>query len=188
MQQSVAQATEIVAYVTGTKRGRANQIARSLIDAGILPKSSGKTIEKIDAKGLLPLLAAVAMADTVAEAPRVASGFKTLRLQSAEKDEDSTPLAGVFAAVMNKQGVWISAEIEFAEVATGFIAKIKGVIRGKDGRPLPEVTLSFWSRRSWGHFCKRSFTVSAEGIEVMRNLFARDDIEGMSFSLATSVG
>ena len=72
--QTVNQATEIISYVTGTHRGRARQIARALIDAGILPKSSGRDIKKITAKEMLPLFAAIAMAEKVADAAAVARG------------------------------------------------------------------------------------------------------------------
>lgn len=179
--QSVSQATEIVSYVTGAQRGRANQIARALIDAGILPKSSGRAIKKISAKELLPLLAAVAMAETVSDAARVARAFIDLPLQG-----EAGTLSETFATIVEKREVWKQAEIEFSKQRTGYAATIRGVVRKKDGEEL-EVTWPFWSNPSWGHFSKTSFTISPEGIEVLRNLFVRDDIEGVHFSLSTPV-
>lgn len=190
--QSVSQATEIVSYITGTQRGRANQIARALIDADVLPKSSGRDIKKISGKELLPLLAAVAMADRVADAAKIAREFADLPLQIGNVGnndlvaalDDAADLSSVFAAVVEKSGRWLRAEIEFAKVATGFTAMIKGDIKNVVGTLAFEVSLPFWRDASWGHFCKTSFTISAEGIENMRNLFARPDIEGMHFSLS----
>lgn len=179
--QSVSQATEIVSFVTGTPRGRANQIARSLIDAGILPRSSGRDIKKIDAAQLLPLLAAVAMAEKVADAPKVASDFATLPLGGSPDDEDNI-LPRFFAKVLNPNGPWRKASIEFAKLATGFVATIEGEIEDKDGRRF-EMPVPFWRTASWGGFCKSSFLISADGFENMRNLFSRDDIEGINFAL-----
>jgi hypothetical protein len=67
---------------------------------------------------------------------------------------------------------------------SGYAATIRGRIRKDESEEL-DVAFPFWRARSWGHFCKTSFTISAEGVENLRNLFARDDIEGMHFSLST---
>lgn len=184
--QSVSQATEIVSYVTGTHRGRANQIARALIDAGILPKSSGRDIKKISANKVLPLLAAVAMADKVADAAGIAREFEALPFEG-DADISEATLAEVFGAVMDKSKNWLSAKIELGKTAAGFTASIVGEVGDdNEGKPL-RFSAHFWKDPSWGGFCKTSFTVSAEGVEVMRNLFARDDIEGMHFSLSTGI-
>jgi hypothetical protein len=181
--QSVSQASEIVSYVTGTQRGRATQIARALMDAEILPKSSGRDIKKISANKLLALLAAVAMADKVADAAKIAKDFETLPFEG-KADDASRTLADIFAAVMEQRDVWKSAEIEFSKMQSGYAATIRGRIRKDESEEL-DVAFPFWRARSWGHFCKTSFTISAEGVENLRNLFARDDIEGMHFSLST---
>lgn len=176
--QTVSQATEDVSYVTGTHSSRANQIARALIVAGILPKSSGRDIKKISAKELLPLLAAVAMADKVADAAQVARAFIDLPLEG-----NAGTLSEAFAVMIEKRDVWKRAEIEFSKQHSGYTAIIRGLIR-QDDEDI-ELTLPFWRDRSWGHFSKTSFTISAEGIEVLRNLFARDYTEDMRHSLST---
>jgi hypothetical protein len=184
--QTVSQAIEIVAYVTGTQRGRANQIARALIDAGILPKSSGRNIKKIDARQMLPLLAAVAMAEKVADAPNVARSFADLPARFAQ-DENSEPegtLSHFFNIAMTNQN-WNQVRIELSKTAAGFTAEIKVALR--NGKLSSKIDLPFWESPTWGHFCKTSFTISPEGFEVMRNLFAREDIDGMSFSLMAGV-
>lgn len=190
--QTVSQATEIAMYVTGTARGRANQIARALIDAGILPKSSGRNIKKIDAAQMLSLVAAIAMAETVADAPRVAAEFAALPVHGdiepgnpeieAEFGRD-IDLSHFFATIINKDSKWHSAQIEFAKVATGYMATITGYF-GSDDDEYFQMSLPFWRSKSWGHFCKSSFTISSSGVDIMRNLFRRDDIEGASFTLA----
>lgn len=184
--QTVSQATEIVSYVTGTQRGRANQIARALIDAGILPKSSGRDIKKIDAGQMLPLLAAVAMADKVADAPGVARAFAELPARFAQ-DEDSEPegdLSHFFNIAMTNKA-WRKVRLEFGKTEAGFTAEIMLTI--SDGKMSSDLDLPFWESPSWGHFCKTSFTISPGGFEVMRNLFAREDIEGWRFSLSTGL-
>ena len=189
--QTVNQATEIISYVTGTHRGRARQIARALIDAGILPKSSGRDIKKITAKEMLPLFAAIAMAEKVADAAAVAREFSDLPMQIGTLDNDdlkfalsgANDLSALFAEVMNKDGNWTRASIEFSRVATGFTALIEGEVRNASARLSFEVALPFWRDPSMGHFYKTSFKLMEEGIEVMRNLFAREDIEGMSFKM-----
>jgi hypothetical protein len=175
--QSVSQATEIVHYVTGTPRGRAIQLARALIDAGILPKSAGKDIKKVGATKLLSLLAAVAMADKVADAARVAREFETLPL---EGDIGKATLADRFGVLM--EPVWKVSQIEFHKQDSGYAATIRGTIR-KDVDEYVDVNWPFWRHKSWGGFCQSSFTISNGGVEVLRNLFARDDIDGLSFSL-----
>lgn len=182
--QTVSQATEIVSYVTGTPRGRANQIARALIDAGILPKSSGRDIKKIGAGQMLPLLAAVAMADKVADAAGVARAFAALPARFAQ-DENSEPegdLSHFFNLAMTNEA-WSRVRLEFGKTAAGYTAEI--MLTLANDKMSSNIDLPFWESPSWGHFCKTSFTISPEGFEIMRNLFAREDIEGMSFSLST---
>ncbi|MGE9007045.1 hypothetical protein ACO2JO_00570 [Leptospira interrogans] len=182
--QSVSQAIEIASYITGTHRGRANQIARALIDAGVLPKSSGRDIKKIGAEKMLPLVAAIAMAEKVADAAAIAKDFEALPY---EGKNDGRTLSDIFAAIMKRDGAWKSAEIEFSKQASGYAATIYGCITNDNGDEI-EASFPFWRSRSWGHFSKTSFTISAEGVDVMRNLFARTDVEGMSFSLSTGAG
>lgn len=175
--QTVSQATQIVSYVTGTHRGRADQIARALINSGILPKSSGRDIKKIGTKELLPLVAAVALAETVADAPNIAKAFIGLPVQGLDTDGGPSDLAHFFAKVMDTSKGWEKPSLEFAKVANGYTANITGEVMGV------QISLPFWRNASWGHFCKTSFTISPEGVEIMRNLFDRDDVEGMTFSL-----
>ena len=182
--QTVTQATEIVSYVTGTARGRTNQIARALIDAGILPKSSGRDIKKIGAAQMLPLVAAVAMAEKVADAPGVARAFAEMPARFAQ-DENSQPegdLSHFFNLAMTNPS-WSKVRLEFGKTAAGFTADMLLTLANE--KMESTIDLPFWESPSWGHFCKTSFTISPEGFEIMRNLFAREDIEGMSFSLST---
>ena len=119
------------------------------------------------------------MAETVADAPRVARAFIDLPLQG-----EAGTLSETFATIVEKREVWKQAEIEFSKQRTGYAATIRGLVRKNDDEDV-EVIWPFWLDPSWGHFCKTSFTISPEGIDVLRNLFVRDDIEGMHSSLNT---
>lgn len=179
--QTVSQAAEIVRFITAVPAGRVNQMVRALLDFGLLPKSSGRDIKKISAKELLPIVAAVAMADKVADAPNVARAFSDLPLEG--KGGTHRTLGNAFAAIMENPEAWPRAEIEFAKQQSGYAATIRGVLRNGESHD-EEVMLPFWRNPSWGHFCKTSFTISAEGIENMRNLFAREDLDDMRWSIA----
>lgn len=187
--QTVTQATEIIVYITGTERARANQIARALLNAGLLPKSSGRDLKQINAAQMLPLLAAIAMADKIVDAPRIANEFATLPIQldsneGGDEDEgEANCLPHFFALAMKKDGGWRNTSIEFARTAAGYVATINTTI--EDSNFEAGIRLPFWRDRGWGGWAKTSFTISPEGVEIMRNLFARDDVEGMSFKLST---
>jgi hypothetical protein len=194
--QTVNQSVEIASYVTDQPRKRVAQMARALVDAEILPKSSGRDIKKITAAQLLPLLAAVALADRVAEAPRVAAEFMAL---PAHFPEDGEPApegdAKLLPAVFGRLMPWLPDDpcrlksIEFSRFRAGYAATINVLILPKsDDEELLEMELPFWRARSWGGFAKRSFVISPEGCEIMRNLFRRSDIEGMSFSAGFRAG
>ena len=179
--QTVNQTAEIVSYVTGESRNRVTQYARALLDAGLLPKSAGRDIKKVGADKLLLLLAAVAMADRVQDAAKVAEEFGALPMQGEDSD-----LASFFLTVIEKDSPWASPQIEFAKTANSYSATITGRFIDRDGE-LKEFVLPFWREASWGGFSKRAFIIAPEGVTAMRNLFLRDDIEGMHFRLGGTV-
>lgn len=176
--QTVNQTIEIVSYITGEPRSRVNQFARALLDAGILPKSAGRDIKKIGADKLLPLLAAVAIAEKVHEAAAIAADFAALPMEG----EDSS-LADFFVTLLENESPWLSPTVEFAKTAAGCTATVTGHVV-VDTDDVKDFVLPFWRSKSWGHFCKRSFTISAEGVDALRGLFNRDDIGGVHFRLA----
>ncbi len=59
---TVSELVDEVADVTGESRSRVNQLARNLIDNGILPKSRGRAIAHVEARHVMPLIAAAAFA------------------------------------------------------------------------------------------------------------------------------
>ena len=177
--QTVAQSVELVSYVTMTPRNRVNQLARALVTAGLFPKSVGRDVKKIDAAQLFGLIAAVAFAENVADAPKVAEAFSELPLQTGqEDDEDASTLSEWFQKAMTNPA-FKNAGLELSKVASGYTATIETEL-AKDGKSLA-MTLPFWRERSHGGWVKRSFVLDPSGIEVLRNLFAREDIDGMEF-------
>lgn len=177
--QSVTQTVEIVSYVTGIPSSRVGQIARALLNAYMLPKSSGRDVKKIGGDGLLLLLAATAMADKAVDAAQVAAAFAVLPAHGPD-GEVGNPLPHWFKKLIELPNS--AAEIEFAKVATGYTANLTMYFGDDDGET-KALHMPFWQDESWGHFCKSSFTLSREGFEVLRNLFVREDIDGMSFKL-----
>lgn len=178
--QTVAQSIEIVSYVTATPRSRVNQLARALVSAGIFPKSSGRDVKKIDGGQVIGLIAAVAYAVNVADAPSVASTFMALPM----RDSDGLNLASVTLAKAFADSMaypeWEGGELHLSHVATGFAAMHYGDL--VVGDQLVSGELPFWTERSMGGWIKRSFIIDRSGVEILRNLFCRPDIDGMSFS------
>ncbi len=84
---TVKELIDLYASETGEPRTRVNQLARRLIDDGLMPKSSGSDIKQVDAASALNLLFAVAFADRVADAPAIARQIAGLRLVD-DQDED----------------------------------------------------------------------------------------------------
>lgn len=180
--QTVNQSVEIVSYVTNVPRSRAAQIARALLNAELLPKSNGRDVKKIDGAQLLLLLAAVAMTDKAVDAAKVAAEFASLPAVIAADGEESIMLPQWFAKALAMPNG--AVDVEFAKVKTGYTAHLNHYFQDDDGET-KSFALPFWKTATWGHFCKSSFTLSREGFEVLRNLFVREDIEGMGFTLNT---
>ena len=88
---------DIFADVTGEPRTRVNQLARRLIDDGLMPKSSGSDIKQVDAASALHLLFAIAFADRVADAPAIARQIFGLRLMDDQNEDIIAGLYELFA-------------------------------------------------------------------------------------------
>lgn len=170
--QQVKTAVSIVSYVMGVPATRVNTIARELLDAGILPKSRGRDIKKIDAEQLAALVVAVAMADVATEAPDVAR-----RVTKMRRGGEGVAFGKFFASCMDSS-VSTFPDLELSRTAAGFVAMFTLEVEGEKGG------VAFWEARSWGGWTKRSVTLSRHGFEVLRNLFIRDDIDGMEFKKA----
>ena len=184
--QTVAQTIEIVSYITATPRNRVNQLARALVSAGVFPKSVGRDVKKIDGGQVLGLLAAVAYAQNVADAPSIATSFMELPTRGGEGFEPpESTLADVFTQSMAYEK-WQGAELELAIVASGYVATLTGEII--IGDQSISGSIPFWVEQSQGGWVKRSFVIDHHGVTLLRNLFCRDDNQGVSFSGATSVG
>lgn len=170
--QTVTQSVADVCYVMGVPRSRVSNIARAMIDAGLLPKSSGRAIKKIDAGQMTGLVAAVAMADRVEDAPTVAMRFLSLRL---EGKPDGLTFQDAFAENLTTTISEACPEIIFSRTRKGFIADVRGAF--SYAGDLCEGKLPFWEAKHWGGFTKTSFTLSKGGFEVLRNLSRRDNSE-----------
>jgi hypothetical protein len=178
--QTTSQSVDIIKYVTDSPRDRVIQFSRSLRGIGALPTSIGRAVEKITSEELFGLLAATALAKTAKQAPDVAMAFRELPYEG-DTSEDSFTAAWNFAQAMNPNGPWLTCRIEFGETVNGFTMVMVGEMKGQQDGELVECHFPFFQKPSWGGFSKRSFTLSKEGFQMMRNLFARDDLQGMEF-------
>lgn len=163
--QTVKQTISDLSYVLGLPRKRVNTIGRALIDAGILPKSSGRDIKKIDAVQLCGFVAALAMADKADDAADVAKQVMDLRFNGEEKGER---FKAAFAANINTMEPLAKPMVTFSRTARGLNADMSGFFIHNGN--LSEGTAPFWKERSWGGYTKESLVLSAEGFEVLRNL------------------
>lgn len=166
--QSVRQCIEDVTYIMGAPRSRVNSIARSLIDADVLPKSSGRAIQLVDAVQLSGLVAAVAMADKVEDAAEVAKAIMNLPLNG---EDGEVTFKASFAASMSSAEDDAAPTVIFSKTRRGFTADIEGMfIHNGD---LSRGRLPFWQHRSWGGWTRTSLTLAPEGFTILRNLFRR---------------
>jgi len=172
--QPVSQAINILSYVHNAPRGRVTQMARALVDSGLLPKSSGRAILQMAGGDLLYLIAAVAFAETVSDAATVARQVAELPMGG---EVGAMTFRDAFGCMMKPDATL--ADVEIGLVQNGYTAKMVFNVP-KDGEKV-ELTASFWTAKSWGGWTKKSFVLSREGVEIMSNLFNRDDNVGMVY-------
>lgn len=166
--QTVSQTIDDLTYVMGLPRTRVQTIGRMLIDAGVLPKSSGRAIEKLDAIQLSGFVAALAMAEKTADAAEVAETIMNLRLNG---DPGGEKFKVAFAANINTTQQKAAPTLIFSRKPNGLSVEMEGtfIFNGD----LSEGNAPYWAKRSWGGWTKTSFTLASEGFVIMRNLFNR---------------
>ena len=178
---TVSQTIEAVSYVTGFPRSRVNQMARRLIDDGVWPKAQGRQIPEIEPDEALRLIVAVAFADRVADASKVADQFAGLPLRADPDMIEAMP--------------WLSNASDalraFGEALAGrdICKQTVKLHMSMAGRPSVEIqmqfadkalTLPYGDQASWGSFARRAFELSPEALQVLGNLLDRPD-EGLEF-------
>jgi hypothetical protein len=82
---TVAQAVEVFRIYANEPAPRSRQIARHLIDDGLLPKSSGKRIEHLSAVDVATYLLAISTAKKAADAARCATTWGSMTLHSERR-------------------------------------------------------------------------------------------------------
>jgi hypothetical protein len=82
---TVAQAVEVFRIYANEPAPRSRQIARHLIDDGLLPKSSGKRIEHLSAVDVATYLLAISTAKKAADAARCATTWGSMTLSSERR-------------------------------------------------------------------------------------------------------
>ena len=90
--RTVKQLVEIVTFLTSEPRGRVIQMARRLMDDGLLPKSIGRDIKNVDFSAAFLPVFAVAFAKRAADASSVAKKIADLPLLTATTGPDELDL------------------------------------------------------------------------------------------------
>lgn len=167
---------DIAASVCGFPRSHVDQRTRALIDAGILPKSKGKQIALLNAEQLFLIIACSAFSDRRADAPNVALAFRDLPLAVGDKliGEGGPGLYFENALEMHS---YKSCRMELSATRNGYVASLWCELASSTGQE-SEILLSFFRNPKWGGYTKRTFALSSEGFQVMRNLWSRptDDV------------
>ena len=166
--QTVKQTINDLSYVLGVPHSRVTSIARALIDAGVLPKSSGRAIERIDAVQLCGFVAAVAMSDKVEEAADMAKRFMDVRLQG---EEGRDTFKAAFSDQITTSNHLAEPVITLGKTRGGITATIEGhfIYQGD----LSEGSLPFYENTSWNGWTRSSVTIAKEGVVILRNLFQK---------------
>ena len=178
---TVSQTIEAVSYVTGFPRSRVNQMARRLIDDGVWPKAHGRQIPEIEPDETLRLIAAVAFADRVADASKVADQFAGLPLRADPEMLEALPFLKNASDAMNGFGEALAGRdvckqtVKLHMSMAGLPAlEIQMLIKDQ------QLTLFYGDQASWGSLSRRTFELSASAIHNLGNLLERPD-QGLEF-------
>ncbi len=186
--RTVKQLVDIVTFLTSEPRGRVTQMARRLMDDGLLPKSIGRDIKNVDFSAAFLPVFAIAFAKRAADASSVASKIAALPLLTATLGPNELDL---LKDTIAKQ-IGIHIEMPLADVLGRFIASDTvlecqlEITRGGDGRygaafAFAGESDSHYSWLNFGHdhahvgFTWQSFNLGAPGFASMRTLFRAKD-------------
>ena len=182
--RTVKQLVDIATFLTSESRGRVNQMARRLMDDGLLPKSIGRDVKNVDSSAAFLPVFAIAFAKRAADASAVADKIAGLPLTGPDElDLLKDPIA--------KQ-IGIHAGLPLADVLGRFIASDTAlecqleITRGDDERYGAALMFAgegdrYWSQLNFGHdhahvgFTWQSFNMGPQGFNSMRTLFRAND-------------
>ncbi len=186
--RTVKQLVDIVTFLTSESRGRVNQMARRLMDDGLLPKSIGRDVKNVDSSAAFLPVFAIAFAKRAADASAVANKIADLPLLTTITGPDELDL---LKDPIAKQ-IGIHAGLPLADVLGRFIASDTAlechleITRGDDERYGAALKFAgegdrYWSRLNFGHdhaqvgFTWQSFNMGPQGFNSMRTLFRAND-------------
>lgn len=167
---SVTRCTRIITDLTGIPTGEVAKIARRLIDAKFLPKSSGRDIKDVTPAQFLVLLGTVALSRKPAQDIVVATELQSLPLAAEDCENEFFPnVIGSRLAFARNDG-WPEicdhrAELNFHRSPNGL--SVSFTEEGDDMR----LGLEFWRSKSWGGYTRNTFTVSSEGVHYIARQF-----------------
>ncbi len=192
---TVTETVAIISHVTGKLRGRVAEISRRLIDDGVLPKSSGRAVVRIDHSSAVLLLFAAARADRVADASKTATEFAALPHRHNLFGLDPAESKPVKTLSVIKHELKVHPGLTLAECLAGLLAPdatdrcTLGLAKDASGRPSAVVkihlqngansSMLFFEDDTADSWSRETFTLSADAFDALRDLLAREG--GVSF-------
>lgn len=182
---TVRETVQFMAEVTGAPVSRVNQIARRLLDDGLLPKSSGKDIKHINSFEAGLLLCAVAHTDTVANASKVAQDFASLPYRGEATTiwthQDNDNRQAVSNLLPEKSGNWTFGdwfELLFYQIKDPCEITL---MRGSDGRLRAQAIMRFNESEIAHNFYQTmgamggwGFTLGEEAVNALQDFLANN--------------
>jgi len=167
------QLVDILAYVTGTRRNRVNQLARQMINDGLLPISSGRDIKQVPPSSAALLMFAIAFSERVADASTVAKKMRNIPCTA----EGGKRLGDVVAGVLS--GEMTASQIDLHRDSTGrFSATVHLILPG--GK---KSQLHFHAKHGGGVFWQSTRSINNLGLRQIQYILSRHDLpEGIEFA------
>lgn len=154
------QLVDILAYVTGTRRNRVNQLARQMINDGLLPISSGRDIKQMPASSAALLLFAITFSERAADASTVAKKMRGIPCTA----DPGKRLGDVVASVLS--GKLAASQIDLHRDSTGsYSATVQ----------LGESRMHFSAKNGRGYW-RTTYSMNRMGLAPLQYVLGRDDL------------
>jgi hypothetical protein len=163
-----------VAYVTGTPREHVRYRARGLVESGVWPHSRGGGAPPLSALDAATLMFVIAFAERGSDLRELALDFAFLPLAAGDGPSEDGRLLGPTLARLLQPDCREHVRLRLYRHAGGENAA-EVILEGED-REKP-VLWPFWREPQWSGWTRRSWELSPEGFEFLRNLLARDDLD-----------
>ncbi len=167
------QTVNILSYLTGERRSRVNQLARQMINDGLLPMSSGRDIKQVSPAAAALLLFAIAFSERAADASAVAKKMRNIPCPA----ESGKRLGDVVAGVLS--GKLAAEQIDFHRDSTGqFSATVQLILPGGN-----KSQMHFHTKHIARGFWQTTRSMNGMGLRQLQYILSREDLpEGIEFA------